>query len=107
MSVSTVYVTTSTREEANQIGRTVVSEELAACANILGQISSIYTWQGKIMEELETAMFLKTRSSLITPLSTRITELHSYDCPCIIALDIVGGNSDFIDWIANETGNRN
>ena len=103
MSTSTIYITTSTHEEAAKIARTLVGERLAACANIIGEISSIYFWQGKVREEPETALILKTRSELVAPLTARIKELHSYDCPCVTALEISDGNLDYIDWITEET----
>jgi periplasmic divalent cation tolerance protein len=81
----------------------VVVERLAACANILGSISSVYLWNGEVCESSETAFMLKTRPELITPLIEHIKELHSYDCPSISVLSIVGGNLDYIKWIEKET----
>ena len=106
MLASIVYVTTSTNEEAQEIARSVVADRLAACANILGNISSIYLWQSEQCESSETALLLKTSPELITSLTKRITELHSYDCPCIVVLGVVGGNHDFIEWIKQETINK-
>ena len=103
MSASTIYVTASSIEEAKEIAHIAVGEGLAACANILGDISSVYSWEGEIKENTETALILKTRSNLIKALTGRIKEIHSYDCPCITALNIVDGNADYIAWIANET----
>ena len=107
MSASIVYVTTGTNEEAQEIARSVVVDRLAACANILGNISSIYLWQSELCESFETALLLKTSPELITPLTERIKQLHSYDCPCIAVLEIVDGNHDFIEWIKQETINKN
>ena len=81
----------------------MVVERLAACANILGSISSVYLWNGEVCESSETAFMLKTRPELITPLIEHIKELHSYDCPSISVLSIVGGNLDYIKWIEKET----
>jgi periplasmic divalent cation tolerance protein len=103
MLASAVYVTTGTLEEAQKIARSVVVERLAACANILGSISSVYLWNGEVCESSETAFMLKTRPELITPLIEHIKELHSYDCPSISVLSIVGGNLDYIKWIEKET----
>ena len=103
MLASAVYVTTGTLEEAQKIARSVVVERLAACANILGSISSVYLWNGEVCESPETALMLKTRPELITPLTERIKELHSYDCPCIAVLGILDGNLDYIKWIEKET----
>ena len=103
MLASVVYATTGTLEEAQKIARSLVVDRLAACANILGSVSSVYLWQGKICENPETALMLQTRSELITPLTERIKELHSYDCLSISVLSIVGGNLDYIKWIEKET----
>lgn len=103
MTSTMIYVTTSSREEALRIGRAVVADRLAACANVLPGITSVYRWQGEVQEEGETALILKTRSDLVERLTTRVKELHSYDCPCVVALPIAGGNPDFLQWIAEET----
>jgi periplasmic divalent cation tolerance protein len=103
MLAAAVYVTTGTFEEAQTIARSVVVDRLAACANILGSISSIYLWQGNICEDPETVLFLKTHPKLITPLTERIKELHSFDCPCIAVLGIVDGNDEYFQWIKKQT----
>jgi len=103
MNTVLVYVTATTREDAVTLGRDVVGRRLAACANILGEMTSIYRWQGEIAEDREIAMILKTQRNLIDPLVARIKALHNYDCPCIVAVGIEGGNSEFLDWIAEET----
>ena len=107
MLASLLYVTTSTNEEAQKIARSVVVERLAACANILGDISSIYLWQSEVCESSETALILKTSPKLVSSLTRRIKELHSYDCPCIAVLEIVDGNHDYIKWIEQETSDKN
>ena len=103
MSQNIVYVTTGSEDEARTIGRTVVAERLAACANLLGRIESVYWWEGAVQEDAETALILKTRDALIDPLIARVKELHSYDCPCVVALPIAGGNPEFLKWIESET----
>lgn len=99
-----VYVTARGADEAGEIARTVVSERLAACANLLGGIESIYWWQGKLCKDNEVALILKTSAERKPELIERIKELHSYDCPCIVCLPIADGNRDFLNWIAAETG---
>ena len=103
MSAVTVYVTTGTQEEARDIARTIINEGLVACVNILGNISSIYRWDGEIKEDIETALLIKTRRELTTKLTDRIKELHSYDCPCVTVMNIANGNPDYIAWIEKET----
>lgn len=98
-----VYVTAADETEADWIARAVVGERLAACANQLGPIKSVYWWDGKVCSGTETALVLKTTDERKTELIDRIKELHSYDCPCIACLPISDGNPDFLQWIARET----
>jgi periplasmic divalent cation tolerance protein len=98
-----LYVTASTPEEAERLAKALVGERLAACANILGPMQSFYWWDGAIQSGREVALVLKTRSTLVDAATRRIKALHSYDCPCVVALDIQGGNADYLKWIVSET----
>ena len=104
MAVSFCYVTAGSREEALSIGRRVVQERLAACANVLDGMTSVYWWQGALQQAGEAVLILKTRAELVERLTARIRELHSYECPCVVALPIAAGNPDYLDWIAGESG---
>ena len=103
MTATMIYITASSPTEALTIGRTVVGERLAACANVLPGVTSVYWWQGEVQEEAEASLILKTRSDLVERLTARVKDLHSYGCPCIVALPIAAGNPDFLRWIAEET----
>ena len=103
MSATFIYVTASSYEDAHRIGSAVVAERLAACANLLPGITSMFWWEGRVQEASEVTIILKTRSDLVERLTDRVRELHSYECPCIVALTISGGNGMFIDWIIRET----
>jgi Uncharacterized protein involved in tolerance to divalent cations len=103
MDIVLVYATASSAEEARSIASTVVGERLAACANILPSVQSIYWWDGKMETAGETALILKTRQDLSNRLIDRIRGLHSYDCPCIVAIRVTQGNPAFLDWISRET----
>ena len=98
-----VYMTAGSREEAAAIGRRLVQERLAACVNILTPMQSIYRWEGKIEESVEAVMIAKTTAGCLERLVSRVQQLHSYDCPCIVAWKITAGNPAFLDWIAEET----
>ena len=98
-----VYVTAADEAEAGLIARSVVEERLAACANLLGAVKSVYWWDGKVCEGEEAALVLKTSDTCKTELINRIKELHSYDCPGIVCLPIADGNPDFLKWVASET----
>jgi periplasmic divalent cation tolerance protein len=98
-----VYVTVPDGAEAERIARTVVEERLAACANMLGAIRSVYWWEGKVCDGKEVALVLKTSAERKAELIDRIKQLHSYDCPCIACLPIADGNPAFLEWIRQET----
>ena len=104
MSAHFVYVTAASPEEARRIAAAVVTEQLAACANMVTGMRSIYRWQGEIAEDEETVLILKTRAALLDQVIERVRALHSYDCPCIVAWPITAGNPPFLHWIAAETG---
>lgn len=98
-----VYVTAPDRAEARRIARAMVQERLAACANILGTIDSVYRWQGKIEEGKEVALVLKTTYPRFPALCKRIVDLHSYECPCIEALPATAGHAPFLAWVQKES----
>ncbi|OLN28653.1 Periplasmic divalent cation tolerance protein cutA [Desulfovibrio sp. DV] len=103
MAVVFAYITTESVEQAEQIGRALVAERLAACANILPGMRSIYRWKGAVETAEETVLIAKTRDTLATALAERVRELHSYEVPCIVTLPITGGLPDFLRWIDDET----
>ncbi|MCA0201244.1 MAG: divalent-cation tolerance protein CutA [Proteobacteria bacterium] len=94
-----VYVTASSKDEALQIGRVLVKERLAACANILEGMHSIYRWQGAVEEAQETVLILKTRTQLAGKAIARVAALHSYDVPCAVTYDMTNGLAAYLDWI--------
>ncbi|MDX2028668.1 MAG: divalent-cation tolerance protein CutA [Alphaproteobacteria bacterium] len=98
-----VHITTATRPEAEKIARTLVEEKLAACANIVPGIRSIYRWEGKVEEGDEILLIVKTRADLFEPLRKLVKALHSYQCPCIVALPVTVGHQPYLDWMAQET----
>ncbi|MFP3944441.1 MAG: divalent-cation tolerance protein CutA [Alphaproteobacteria bacterium] len=100
-----VYVTAGSREEALAIARAAVGERLAACANILGDITSVYRWEGAVQEDTETSLILKTTAANLPALTERIREVHSYTVPCVVtwALDPEAGNPEFLEWLEAES----
>lgn len=94
-----VLITASSADEATAIGRALVHERLAACANLVPSIASTYWWQGKVEEAGEALLVLKTRDDLLDAVVRRVRELHSYTVPEVIALPILGGNPDYLRWI--------
>lgn len=99
-----VFITASNEDEAARIARALVEARLAACVNLIRNIRSVYSWQGKIEDEAEVLMIAKTRRSLFDALSKKVKELHSYTVPEIIALPIVAGSADYLNWLKEVTG---
>lgn len=104
--IALVYTTAPDGETARSLARAVVEERLAACANILGAIASVYWWDGRVNEDDEVAMILKTTTGRVEALVGRLRQLHPYQCPCIVMLPVSGGNPDFLAWVAAETACR-
>lgn len=100
MKIQLIYVTVPSKQEAEKIAETVVSEKRAACANILDGVTSIFEWDETLCREQEAILFLKTTSEQVDSLTERIKELHTYEVPCIVALPIESGNPDFLNWVA-------
>lgn len=98
------YVTAGDQEEAKRIGEAVVREKLAACANIVPSIQSIYWWKGSIEDERESLLILKTKKALAARLIKRVKELHSYDVPCVDIIPVTDGNKEYFKWIEDATG---
>jgi periplasmic divalent cation tolerance protein len=98
-----IYITMNGADEARRIGRALVEARLAACANIIDPMTSVYWWEGKVQEGRETVLIAKTTAAQVDALTQKVRELHSYDCPCVVALPVDGGNRAFLDWIAAET----
>jgi len=94
-----VVLITATEEEAHGLTDLLLRQRKAACVNILSKVHSRYWWQGKIESDNESLLIVKTKASLLDQLISLVKENHSYEVPEIIALPIVGGNQDYLNWI--------
>src|SRR4030066_1283743 len=98
-----VLVTCGSEEEALKISRSLVEERLAACVNLISPVRSIYRWEGKIWDEKEWLLMIKTQRKRFKEIETKVKSLHSYSVPEIIALPIIAGSSSYLDWLAEMT----
>ena len=98
-----VYVTCKDRDEARAVGRAVVGKRLAACANIVDGMESIYWWEGELEEARECIVLFKTTEVLVERLIETVKAEHSYDVPCVVVLPIVAGNNEYLQWLGAET----
>lgn len=97
------YITCGSLEEAKLIGKRVVEEKLAACANCIPNMQSIYIWNEKLQEDSETILLLKTVVRRIPELITRVKELHSYENPCIVFIELKEGSTEYLEWVRKMT----
>ncbi len=95
-----VLITAPSQEKAAELGRAVVEERLAACASLVPGIRSIYRWEGKVCEDAEVLLIVKTRRERFERLEARVKALHPYSVPEIIALPIEAGHAPYLKWIA-------
>jgi periplasmic divalent cation tolerance protein len=98
-----VFVTCGSEEEASTIAHALVEERLAACVNIVSPIRSIYRWEGKIWDEREWLLIIKTQEIRFQELEKRVKSLHPYQVPEIISLPIQAGSSSYLDWLEENT----
>ena len=98
-----VFSNCGTAEEANRVARALVEARLAACVNIVPGVMSLYHWQGAIEEAPEWTLMIKTKRSLFSDLCAELRRVHSYHVPEIIAIPIVDGHLEYLDWIDRET----
>ena len=98
-----VITTLPNADAAAELAKNVVTERLAACANLIPALRSIYKWQGKVQDENEVMLLLKTREEHLDRLKLRILELHPYEVPEVLAIPVESGYRAYLEWIANET----
>ncbi|MFV0446451.1 MAG: divalent-cation tolerance protein CutA [Planctomycetaceae bacterium] len=101
--VSLVYCPVGTADEALELGRQLVTERLAACANVVPGVTSIYHWDGALQQDSEVLLLLKTRTDLVSSLRDRLRLLHRYDCPAILSWELATVNAEYLQWVLQET----
>jgi periplasmic divalent cation tolerance protein len=99
-----VLTTAGSQEEARKIANALVERRLAACVNIVPHVESIYRWQGKIETAEEWLLLIKTQAELFDRVRNAVKELHSYDLPECLMLEVAAGSPEYLDWIAKNTG---
>jgi len=101
-----VETTTASAEAAAALADALVRRRLAACAHVAGPIRSTYWWEGEVQTDEEYVVVLKTRSALAGQLEAAITELHDYDVPAVLVVEVAGGARPYLDWIRAETASN-
>jgi periplasmic divalent cation tolerance protein len=105
--VRVALVTTPDVKSAEAIGGAVVEEGLAACANVMPGVTSVYRWRGEVHRDDEVLVILKTTDERATELTRRIVALHPYEVPEVVVIEAVGGHAPYLDWVRDETGSVN
>lgn len=98
-----VTTTVDAKNEAAELAEAAVTERLAACAQVVGPISSTYWWEGEIETAEEWMVLFKTTADRFEELATLINEQHSYDTPEIIATPVVAGSAEYLGWLSDQT----
>lgn len=98
-----VFTTLPSAEAAADLAKAVVGEKLAACANLLPAVRSIYRWQGRVQDESEVLVLFKTRQEHFERLKARLLELHPYEIPEVLAVPVEQGYQPYLDWLSLET----
>src|ERR1043165_2532367 len=101
-----VLVTGGSARECKKIARRLLDRKLIACANILPAVQSLYTWKGKLANEKECFMVVKSSRDRFPELCAEVVKLHSYSVPEVIALPIIDGTADYLNWIAESVGEK-
>jgi periplasmic divalent cation tolerance protein len=97
-----VFITVKDTEEAQKIANSLLKRRQAACVNIIAEVNSHFWWKDKLESTRESLLIVKTKESLLSELVKSVKKIHSYNIPEIIALPIVGGSQDYLDWIDSE-----
>ena len=99
-----ILITTSRDEEAQEIANKLLTQRKAACVNIIPKVRSFFWWQGEIDSADETILIVKSKASLVDEIVSLVKEAHSYEVPEVIALPLIGGNPDYLNWMSDELG---
>lgn len=83
-----------------RLAETLVNESLAACVNLIPNLTAIYRWEGQIQRDTEVLLLIKTVAAAVAPLTARLQQLHPYQVPEIIALPIVAGSDQYLQWLS-------
>ncbi|MEO0198131.1 MAG: divalent-cation tolerance protein CutA [candidate division WOR-3 bacterium] len=98
-----VITTTNSKELAEKIAKNLLEKKLAGCVQIVSPVRSLYWWQGKIEEDNEVIIFIKTRKELYQELEAEIKNCHNYTVPEILCFPVIEGNPDYLEWLNSVT----
>ncbi len=97
-----VYITASNSAEAETLSKALLQKKLIACSNVFPEIKSFYHWDGEIQSSSECVMICKSTSNQFEAIKNLVTELHSYDTPCVVSIPLEGSHPPFADWLLRQ-----
>lgn len=100
-----VLITTGSLDEAHNLSKLLLDQRTVACVNIVPRVDSLFWWEDKIDSAQESLLIAKTREPLLDKIIELVKSIHSYDVPEVIALPVIGGSADYLNWIDSELGN--
>ncbi len=100
-----VLITTSSVEEAHNVAKLLLDQRTVACVNIVPKVDSLFWWEGNLDSTQESLLIAKTKASLLTEIIELVKSIHSYEVPEVIALPVIGGSADYLNWIDSELVN--
>lgn len=98
-----VFITAKDMEEAKSLSDGLIGSNLAACVNIVESVTSVFKWEGKVSKNKEVLCIAKSRSELFPQIEKKVKEIHSYEMPEIIAVPVVAGSKEYVEWVENMT----
>jgi len=100
MGIKCLYTTFNSKDEAKKVSKTVLQEGLCKCVQILAKSDALYIWENKIQEDEEFIVIMKTLETKYDALTQRVGELHSYDCPCVLGINVDSVNEEYLGWMS-------
>jgi periplasmic divalent cation tolerance protein len=100
--VRVLYSTFPSHKEAEAVAAELLDRNLIACANLFGEVRSVFRWEGKVASETEVIMIAKTAAEKLDEAISQLTQLHSYDCPCVTSWPVTAGNAEYLNWVGDE-----
>lgn len=101
--VHVILITAPDADTAASLARALIDEQLAACVNVVPGVRSFYRWEGRVEDDAEVLLIVKTSADRTAALADRVKALHPYDVPEVVALDVAEGSADYLDWVRAES----
>ena len=102
--IRVLYSTFPSRKEAEAAAAVLLDHHLIACANVLGEVRSMYRWEGQIQNEAEVVFIAKTSGDKLERAIEVLVNTHAYDCPCVTSWTVTAGSEEYLKWVGNEVG---